>query len=71
MKTISINRHSLQRGASIERANVTNCSEAFATRSDTHGYRVVGFDRDGRRWSISIDERLIDDLAAIRARKSD
>lgn len=64
MKSISINKHSLRRGSAT---TAINCSEAFAAR-DAGGYRVAGFDRDGRRWTISIDERLIDDLAALRAR---
>lgn len=69
MKTISIGKHALRyasRGAPI---TYTNCSQAVATH-DASGYRVIGFDRDGRRWSVSIDERLIDDLAAMRARNS-
>lgn len=64
MKSFSINKHSRRRHGDSSTVNV---SEAFAAR-DAGGYRVIGFDRDGRRWSISIDERLVDDLAAMRAR---
>lgn len=68
MKTFSIGKGSLRR-SSLARASFTNCSEACATRSDETGYRIIGFDRDGRRWSISIDERLVADLAAIHAKR--
>jgi hypothetical protein len=70
MKTISIGKHSLQRGGGkIGRASYTNCSEAFASYSDEYGYRVAGFDRDGRRWSITIDDRLVADLATLHAKR--
>lgn len=67
MKTISIGKHKLRRGGGSGRANFTNCSEAFASYGKETGYRVAGFDRDGRLWSISIDERLVADLAKMHA----
>lgn len=68
MKTISIGKHSLRR-TSRARATFINCSEAHASYSPDHGYRFIGFDRDGRRWSVTIDERLVADLGAIHARR--
>jgi len=66
MKTFSINKHSLRRHGDT---STVNASEASAAH-DAGGYRVIGFDRDGRRWSISIDDRLVDDLVAMRGRKA-
>jgi hypothetical protein len=40
------------------------CSEAFATYDKANGYRLAGFEADGRRWTIAISDSLAIQLCA-------
>jgi hypothetical protein len=66
MKSISISKHARRRASTV--LSTINLSEANAAFSDGCGFRVFGYDREGRRFTVSLDAQLIDDLAAMRAR---
>ena len=61
-KIIKFSNHRAHTNHSLVVGN-TECSEAFAEFSIKTGrHRISGFDRSGRRWSIEIDNDLIEQM---------
>lgn len=63
MKKFEITRHST-RPSGLPMTE-TECSEASA-HLDARGLHILGFDAIGRRWHITIDPALVDDLYRLR-----
>jgi hypothetical protein len=63
----TINKHAARRGAPI--ITEISLTEAHAVWSAGLGFRVTGFDEDGRRWTVVLDHQLVSDLSNIHARR--
>jgi hypothetical protein len=62
MSTFEIGKHSTRRSG--HPIALTECRQAFASFDAANGFRVIGFDSAGRRYSVTINDALMQQLCA-------